>query len=72
MMQLIDKGYFDYDFEIVATQDDEITYESTVRSQEEIESIVKSFGIGVRKKDPKEMNLEELQEYIIKQERYGS
>ena len=69
-MLLLDKGYFDYDFE-KAEREEIVTWEDTVRSDEEIREIMAGFGIGVnRKKKPE--TLEELQEYIIKQEGYGS
>lgn len=48
---LIDKGYYDYDFETVEKP---ITYEDTVRSDEETERMLSFFGIG--------QNAERLQE----------
>ncbi|MBO7510041.1 MAG: hypothetical protein J6T35_02560 [Bacteroidales bacterium] len=69
-MLLLDKGYFDYDFE-KTEKEEVITYEDTVRSDEEIRDIMAGFGIGVQRKK-KPQTLEELQDYIIKQESYGS
>lgn len=65
MLQLFDKGYYDYDFEIVKK---EIRWEDTVRSDEEIRNIMAGFGIGTAKK---KMDTEQLQSYIIKEENYG-
>lgn len=67
MLQLIDKSYYDYDFEKVKK---EIRWDDTVRSDEEIRGIMAGFGIGVAKKKP-EMDTEQLQSFIIKEENYG-
>ena len=65
-MILMDKGYFDYDFEKVEKP---ITWEDTVKSDEEVQSILSIFGMGQKEKPKTE---EELQAYIIKEEGYGS
>lgn len=64
MLQLFDKGYFDYDYEKTKK---ETLWDDTVRSDEEIRGIMAGFGIGTAKK----MSTEELQSYIIKEENYG-
>ena len=69
MMLLLDKGYFDYDFE-KSEKEEIVTYEGTARSDEEIREIMAGFGIGVKRKKPE--TLEEIQSHIIKQESYGS
>ncbi len=69
MMLLLDKGYFDYDFER-SEKEEVVTWEDTVRSDEEIREIMAGFGIGVKRKKPE--TLEEIQNHIIKQESYGS
>lgn len=69
-MLLLDKGYFDYDFER-SEKEEVVTYEDTVRSDEEIREIMAGFGIGVKRKR-EQRSLEEMQKYIIKQEGYGS
>ena len=69
-MLLLDKGYFDYDFER-SEKEEVVTYEDTVRSDEEIREIMAGFGIGVKRKK-EQRTLEEMQNYIIKQEGYGS
>lgn len=65
-MLLLDKGYFDYDYEKCER---ELKWEDTVRSDEEMRNIFAGFGIGVPKKPE---TLEEIQNHIIKQESYGS
>lgn len=69
MMLLLDKGYFDYDFER-SEKEEVVTYEDTARSDEEIREIMAGFGIGVQRKKPE--TLEDIQNHIIKQESYGS
>lgn len=68
-MIMIDKGYFDYDFE-KSEKETVVTYEESRRSDEEIRDIMAGFGIGVQRKNPE--TLEEIQNHIIKQESYGS
>lgn len=66
-MLLIDKGYFDYDFE----KHEGVKEARPTKTQEELENILAGFGFSqFQKKDPE--NEEELQSYIIKQESYGS
>ena len=67
---LLDKGYFDYDYE-KTEREDIVRWEDTVRSDDEIREIMAGFGIGVQRKKKPE-TLEEIQNYIIKQESYGS
>lgn len=69
-MLLLDKGYFDYDYEKCDTHG-VVMWEETVRSDEEIRDIMAGFGIGV-KRDRKHMTAEEIQDYIIKEESHGS
>lgn len=68
-MIMIDKGYFDYDFE-KSEKETVVTYEESRRSDEEIRDIMAGFGIGVQRKKPE--TLEDIQNHIIKQESYGS
>ena len=68
-MIMIDKGYFDYDFE-KSEKETVVTYEESRRSDEEIRDIMAGFGIGVQRKRPE--TLEDIQNHIIKQESYGS
>ena len=69
-MMLLDKGYFDYDYE---KTEKVVKWEDTVRSDDEIRDIMAGFGIGV-KREKKPKTLEELQQYIIKEEelKHGS
>lgn len=69
-MLLLDKGYFDYDYEKTVAEN-VVTWDETARSDEELSKIMAGFGFGVtRKKKPE--TVEEIQDYIIKQEEYGS
>lgn len=67
-MLLLDKGYFDYDFEKVAR---EVKWEDTVKSDEEVADMLSMFGMGPKARKKPETT-EEIQNYIIKQEGYGS
>lgn len=62
-MMLVDKGYYDYDFERVKAKVKQALYEDTVKSESEVRSLLARFGIG----KPKEETLEELQEMAMKQ-----
>lgn len=63
---LIDKGYYDYDFKAVAKRQKQLLYEDTVKSEEETRSMLARFGIGTAsQKEPKDMDMEELQEYAM-------
>lgn len=64
-MMLIDKGYYDYDFKTVAKKQKQLLYEDTVKSEEETRNLLARFGIGVGQKEPKDMDMEELQEYAM-------
>lgn len=64
-MLLLDKGYFDYDYERVGILDKEQDWVETIRSEEEINKMVSSFGIGRQAKKPE--TEEEIQNYIINQ-----
>ena len=61
-MMLVDKGYYDYDFERIKEVAKPILVEDTIKSEEETRSLLARFGIG----KPKE-SLEELQEMAMKQ-----
>lgn len=62
---LIDKGYYDYDFKAVAKKQKQLLYEDTVKSEQETRSLLARFGIGSKAKEPKDMDMEELQEYAM-------
>lgn len=69
-MLLVDKGYFDYDFESFEFEMP-VLWEDTVKTEEELHEMLSGFGFGISK--PKEPEtLDEIQEHIIKQESYGS
>ena len=67
-MLLLDKGYFDYDYETVEKPEPIVKWEDTVKTDEEVQDILSAFGLG--KKKPQ--TTEDIQNYIIKQEGYGS
>lgn len=70
MLQLIDKGYYDYDYERVTKPEDMVKWEDTVKTDDELHEMLSGFGFGI-KKPKKPETLEEIQEYIIKEESYG-
>lgn len=61
---LVDKGYYDYDFER-KVKVERILVENTMKSEEETRSLLARFGFGATK--PKEESLEELQEMAMKE-----
>lgn len=65
-MMLIDKGYYDYDFKAVPKKPTIILFEDTVKDEVQTRSMLARFGIGTAaQKDPKDMDMEELQEYAM-------
>lgn len=64
-MMLVDKGYYDYDFERVKDITKPILVEDTMKSEDETRSLLARFGFGIA--EPKEESLEELQEMAMKQ-----
>lgn len=62
-MMLVDKGYYDYDFERIKAKVKQVTYEESVKSESEVRSLLARFGIG----QPKKESLKELQEMAMKQ-----
>lgn len=61
---LIDKGYYDYDFERKKEKVRQALYEDTVKSENEVRGLLARFGIGQKRS---EESLEELQEMAMKQ-----
>ena len=64
-MMLVDKGYYDYDFERTKAVAKPILVEDTMKSEEETRSLLARFGFGIV--EPKEESLEELQEMAMKE-----
>ena len=62
---LIDKGYYDYDFEHKKAVAKQMLYEETVKNESEVRGLLARFGIGNAKRS--EESLEELQEMAMKQ-----
>lgn len=60
---LVDKGYYDYDFERKKEQAKQMLYEDTVKSENEVRGLLARFGIG----QPKAESLEELQVLAMKE-----
>ena len=60
---LVDKGYYDYDFEHIKVVAKPLLYEDTVKSESDVRNMLARFGIG----KPKEETLEELQELAMKE-----
>lgn len=63
-MMLVDKGYYDYDFERIKAKVKQVTYEESVKSESEVRGLLARFGIGQKRS---EESLEELQEMAMKQ-----
>ena len=61
---LVDKGYYDYDFERKKEKVRQALYEDTVKSESEVRGLLARFGIGQAKS---EESLEELQEMAMKE-----
>lgn len=62
---LIDKGYYDYDFKAVAKKAKQILFEDTVKDEVQTRNMLARFGIGIAHKEPKDMDMEELQKYAM-------
>lgn len=63
-MMLVDKGYYDYDFERKKEVAKQVLYEDTVKSESEVRGSLARFGIGQKRS---EESLEELQEMAMKE-----
>ena len=69
-MLLLDKGYYDYDYEKTEKPEKKVMWEETIKSDDEVKGILAGFGFGqFAKKKP--TTTDEIQNYIIKQESYG-
>lgn len=68
---LVDKGYYDYDFERKKEKVRQALYEDTVKSESEVRGLLARFGIGAKVADSAEQSegesLEELQEMAMKE-----
>ena len=63
-MMLVDKGYYDYDFEHKKEKVKQMLYEDTVKSESEVRGLLARFGIGAKVDGE---SLEELQEMAMKE-----
>ena len=68
-MVLLDKGYFDYDYQKVLRPEDVVKWEDTVKTEEQLHDILSGFGFGI-KKPKKPETLEEIQNYIRETEQW--
>jgi len=64
-MILLDKGYFDYDYEKTEKPEEQVNWEDTIKSDEEVDGILAAFGMTANRKKPQ--TEEEIQDYILKQ-----
>ena len=62
-MLLLDKGYFDYDFEKVEKP---VVWEDTIKSDDEVQEMLAIFGLGNKAKKKPETT-EDIQNHIINQ-----
>lgn len=60
---LLDKGYFDYDYEKVE-KEEFVDWVDTIKSDEEVRDMLVGFGFSHLKKKPE--TTEEIQNHIIK------
>lgn len=68
---LLDKGYYDYDHVQPEEKKRIVTYEESVKSDEEVCNLLAGFGLKqFANKKPK--TIDEIQKHIIEQESYGS
>lgn len=58
----MDKGYYDYDYEAVKVTPKKKTYDESVKTDEEIQNILKRFGWGKNKVTPEELQREVMEE----------
>ena len=63
-MMLIDKGYYDYDFEYVKKAQPQLLWEDTVKTEAQTKSLLARFGIAIETKQD-DMSIEELQQYVM-------
>lgn len=66
-MMLIDKGYYDYDFEHKKAVAKQMLYEETVKNESEVRGLLARFGIGNAKVESSEESLDELQKMAMEQ-----
>lgn len=64
MLMLIDKGFYDYDFKVVEKV---VDAKDTVLSDDKLQNMMQKFGFGSKKPSPKDMNMDELQQYAMNQ-----
>lgn len=60
---LVDKGYYDYDFEHKKEKVRQALYEDTVKNESEVRGLLARFGIGQKREE----SLDELQKMAMEQ-----
>lgn len=63
-LTLLDRSYYDYDFEKVEKQ---VRWEDTVKTDEEVADMLAMFGMGPKAQQKPE-TLDDIQQYIIREE----
>ncbi len=66
-LMLMDKGFYDYDYEVPKEINKRKTYEESVRSDEEIRDILGRFGWGKKPLTAEQLQLEVMEEEKKKQ-----
>ena len=64
-MILVDKGYYDYDFEKTEAYVPPVNWDDTIKTDEEVNGILAMFGMSAKRGKPE--TDEEIQSYILKQ-----
>ena len=62
-MMLVDKGYYDYDFEHKKEKVRQALYEDTVKNESEVRGLLARFGVGQKREE----SLDELQKMAMEQ-----
>lgn len=65
---LVDKGYYDYDYKHYDAPEDEIPWEDTIKSDEEVHDMLSQFGFNFGAK--RVLTAEEIQNHIREVEQW--
>lgn len=68
MMMLIDKGFYDYDYKYYEKHEDEVPWEDTVKSDEEVHDMLSQFGFKFGAK--RVLTAEDIQNHIRETEKW--
>ena len=65
-MVIMDKGYYDYDYQYIEPKQEIVTIENTVKSNDDVRNALARFGWGRSKgADTQSQSAEALQEAVI-------